>query len=204
MRMDPQSTLTARQVVNEYPVEALADAFRTYGEERRAGRIARQIARDRAKRSIETTQELRQSILRSGAAPRGRWRIDPAPRVFQALRIVVNNELASLEQFLRQVVEYLAPGGRLVVISFHSLEDRVVKRFMTRAAGRRAAEARPVFDMTAPEPPRPAPTLRLLTKKPLRPTPEESAENPRARSARLRAAERLETAGPPAPRVEEG
>ncbi len=165
MRMDPSSPVTAADLVNRLSEQELADLLRHYGEEPFARRIARAIVR---RRPIYTTQELREAVAQ--AVPRRAWprRIDVATRTFQALRIAVNRELEALEQALPQAVEVLSPGGRLVVISFHSLEDRIVKQFLRRAEG-----------------------LRVLTPKPVRPSREEVRRNPRARSARLRAAERI-------------
>jgi 16S rRNA (cytosine1402-N4)-methyltransferase len=166
MRMDPASPVTAADLVNRLSEKELAELLRRYGEEPFAPRIAREIVR---RRPLSTTQELREAILR--AVPRRAWprRVDVATRTFQALRIAVNRELEALEQALPQAAEVLDPGGRLVVISFHSLEDRIVKHTLRRAK-----------------------SLRVLTPKPIRPSPEEVRRNPHARSARLRAAERVE------------
>jgi 16S rRNA (cytosine1402-N4)-methyltransferase len=182
MRMGP-GQLTAREIVNRYSEAELHRIFKEQGEERRARRIARAVVEARAHEPIETTTELRRLVHRAVAgAPR--QRIDPSTRVFQALRIEVNRELAGLSSLLDQVVDLLDRDGRLVVISYHSLEDRIVKhrlRDLARgeideATGRRHSESR---------------LIELLTKKPVRPTPAEVAANPRARSARLRAARRL-------------
>ncbi len=182
MRFDPQSgEPTAADLVNELPAEELARLLYRYGEERAARRVAEAIV---AARPLRTTDELAAVVAQ---VLKRRGRIHPATRTFQALRIAVNDELAALEAVLPQAVEILAPGGRLAVISFHSLEDRIVKRFLRR-------ESR---DCICP-PEAPVCTcghraaLRLITRKPIRPTPEETAANPRARSARLRVAERLE------------
>jgi 16S rRNA (cytosine1402-N4)-methyltransferase len=181
MRFDPQSDRpTAADLVNQLPVDELDALLSRYGEERHSRRIAEAIV---AARPLYTTAELVAVIEQ---VVKRRTRIHPATRTFQALRIVVNDELAMLEKALPQAVEILAPGGRLVVIGFHSLEDRIVKRFMQR-------ESR---DCICP-PEVPAcvcshqSTLRVITRKPLRPTPEQVATNPRARSARLRIAERV-------------
>jgi 16S rRNA (cytosine1402-N4)-methyltransferase len=181
MRFNPQSDRpTAADLVNELATEELAALLAQYGEEKRARRIAKAIV---AARPLHTTAELVAAIEQ---VARRRGRIHPATKTFQALRIVVNDELATLERALPQAVEILAPGGRLVVIAFHSLEDRIVKRFMRR-------ESR---DCICP-PEVPAcvcnhrATLRLIARKPIRPTPEQVAANPRARSARLRIAERV-------------
>jgi 16S rRNA (cytosine1402-N4)-methyltransferase len=181
MRFDPQSDRpTAADLVNHLSVEDLAALLMQYGEEKHSRRIARAIV---AVRPLYTTAELVDVIERT---EKRRERIHPATRTFQALRIAVNDELAVLERALPQAVEVLAPGGRLVVIAFHSLEDRIVKRFMRQES--RDCICPPevpacVCDHRA--------TLRLITRKPIRPTPEQVAANPRARSARLRIAERI-------------
>ncbi len=184
--------LTAEEIVNHYPEAELERIFREYGEERQARRIARAVVDQRRRRPITTTAGLKELIDRAKGAERagrgrGRGRegrIDPATRVFQALRIEVNQELAGLTGFLDQAVHLLEAEGRLVVISYHSLEDRIVKnRFrdlargeVDRVTGRPLAETR---------------LIELLTKKPIRPSEEEVRDNPRSRSARLRAARRL-------------
>jgi len=181
MRFDPQSDRpTAADLVNQLPVDELAALLSRYGEERHSRRIAEAIV---ASRPFYTTAELVAVIEQ---VVKRRTRIHPATRTFQALRIVVNDELAELEKALPQAVEILAPGGRLVVIGFHSLEDRIVKRFMRRES----------HDcLCPPEVPvcvcNHQATLRVITHKPIRPTPEQVAVNPRARSARLRIAERV-------------
>lgn len=164
MRMDPDNSITAADLVNGLPERELARILREYGEERHAERIAREIVRSRP---IRTTGELARLVAR--CYPPGNYRIHPATRTFQALRIAVNDELSALQEALPQAVEVLAPRGVLCVIAFHSLEDRIVKRFLR-------GEAR-------------AGRVVLLTKKPVRPTKEEVEKNPRARSARLRAAQ---------------
>ncbi|MFN2272832.1 MAG: 16S rRNA (cytosine(1402)-N(4))-methyltransferase RsmH [Anaerolineae bacterium] len=181
MRFDPQSGgATAADLVNDLSAEDLAALLSRYGEEKQARRIAEAIV---AERPLYTTTELADVIEQ---ATKKRERIHPATRTFQALRIAVNDELAVLESTLPQAVETLSPGGRLVVISFHSLEDRIVKRFFRQ-------ESR---DCICP-PEAPACTcdhravLRVISRKPLRPTEAEVADNPRARSARLRIAERI-------------
>jgi len=181
MRFDPTAGgLTAAALVNHLSLEELATLLYRYGEERQSRRIAEAII---AARPLHTTKELA-VIVERGVRRRGR--IHPATRTFQALRIAVNDELAALEEALPQAVEVLAPGGRLAVISFHSLEDRLVKRFMRR-------ESRDCI--CPPESPvcicGHRATLRLVMRKPVRPTADEVAANPRSRSARLRVAERI-------------
>jgi 16S rRNA (cytosine1402-N4)-methyltransferase len=183
MRMDPAAPLSARDLVNDADERELAELFRRYGEERFARQIARAIVRRRAEQPYERTAELVETIRASVPAPRRFGDGHPARRVFQALRIAVNDELGALERALPPAVDMLRPGGRIAVISFHSLEDRIVKRFF-------AAEARGC--VCPPELPVCAcgrePRLRLLTRKPVRPSPRETAANPRSASARLRAA----------------
>ncbi len=181
MRFDPQSEgATAADLVNGLSAEELAALLFRYGEERRSRRIAEAIVEARP---LHTTAEL-VAVVEQVVKQRGR--IHPATRTFQALRIAVNDELAALESALPQAVEILTPGGRLAVIAFHSLEDRIVKRFFRR-------ESR---DCICP-PEAPActcdhrATLRAISRKPVRPMAEEIAANPRARSARLRIAERI-------------
>lgn len=169
MRMDSAGqTVTAADLVNAAGEKELANLFWKYGEEREARKIAREVVKQRGRNKIETTDELAKIIL--SVSRRGRNdRTHPATRVFQALRIAVNNELENLEQGLTQAVELLKPKGRLVVISFHSLEDRVVKDFMRMNANR----------------------LRIITNKPVKPTLTEIERNPRARSGKLRAGEKI-------------
>ena len=185
MRMG-RSDLTAREIVNRYTEAELAEIFRRYGEERRARRIARAIARRREQSPIETTAELRELVAR--AQPRGRRgaprRIDPATRVFQALRIEVNGELAGLGRFIDEAVRLLEDDGRLVVISYHSLEDRIVKNRLRDLA---RGEVDQITGRTRSE----TRAIELMTRKPVRASEEEVGMNPRARSASLRAARRL-------------
>jgi 16S rRNA (cytosine1402-N4)-methyltransferase len=185
MRMS-RSGRTAADLVNTLPERQLADLLFELGEERASRRIARAIVAARTEAPITTTSRLA-AIIR-GVLPPDRSGIDPATRSFQALRISVNDELGEIARALTQASELLAPGGRLVVVSFHSLEDRIVKRFMTEAAGRAPAPSRHDLRGLAA---RPAPRFRLLAVRPLRPAAAETAANPRARSARLRAMERL-------------
>jgi 16S rRNA (cytosine1402-N4)-methyltransferase len=167
MRMNPMSEPTAEQVVNQFDERELADLIYEFGEERRSRRIARAIVRSRP---ILTTAQLA-AVISTAARSMKHERIHPATRTFQALRIFVNRELDDLRKLLEAAPQLLKPGGRLVVISFHSLEDRIVKDAMREGAK--------------------LGQYRLLTKKPVTPSEEETASNPRARSAKLRAAERV-------------
>jgi len=162
MRMGEEGP-TAYEVVNTLPLEDLRRILRDLGEEKQAHRIAKAIVERRQKAPIRTTLELAEVVRQAvGFRKAGH----PARKTFQAIRMYVNDELGALEEFLRQAEEVLAPGGRLLVITFHSLEDRVVKRFLKESS------------------------LKVLTKKPITPSPEEVAKNPRSRSAKLRAAEK--------------
>jgi len=176
MRMDRHGGgLTARALLHAFPEERLARIIREYGEERWARQIARGIVRARGHGSLETTQELATVVSR--AIPRRLWprRIHPATRTFQAIRIAVNQELEGLEEALEAAIGLLKVGGRICVIAFHSLEDRVVKHLFRRLAV-----------------PGAVPGVRILTRRPVTPSAEETGMNPRARSAKLRAAERRE------------
>ena len=178
------SELTAADVVNQESEGELERIFREHGEERQARRIARAVVRARAEEPIVTTGQLKRVIGRAKGHSEREGRVDPATRVFQALRIAVNEELAGLEGFIEQTVRLLATDGRLVVISYHSLEDRIVKNTLRDLArgdvdqvtGRSRSESQ---------------LIETLTRKPVRPSDEEVALNPRSRSGRLRAARRL-------------
>ena len=183
MRMS-RSGPTAADLVNTLGERELADLLLELGEERASRRIARAIVAARAETPIVTTARLA-TIIRGVVAP-DRSGIDPATRSFQALRIRVNDELGEIARALEQASRLLALAGRLIVVSFHSLEDRIVKRFMTDAAGRTPAPSRHDPRGLAA---RPLPRFRLLTARPLRPSAGETKANPRARSARLRALE---------------
>jgi 16S rRNA (cytosine1402-N4)-methyltransferase len=177
--------LTARDIVNGYAEGTLEQIIRDYGEEPDARRIARALIRERSQVVIETTFQLRDVVHRAKrGGGEGRRRIDPATRVFQALRIEVNQELRQLDSMVRQGMRRLEAAGRLVVISYHSLEDRIVKNIL-RSAER--GDIDPVTGRSRSE----TQVLEVLTKKPVRPSEGEVARNPRARSARLRAARRL-------------
>ncbi len=175
---------TAADLVNGLAEAELADTLYQFGEERLSRRIARAIVAARAVAPITTTQALA-DIIR-GVVPRDKSGIDPATRSFQALRIRVNNELGEIEQALTQAATLLRGDGRLVVVSFQSLEDRLVKRFMAGAAGRMPGVSRHDPSRLGPAPERSAP-FRLLTPRAVRPGEAETATNPRARSAKLRA-----------------
>jgi 16S rRNA (cytosine1402-N4)-methyltransferase len=183
MRMTPGEGRSAADVVNQEPEAELARIFREYGEERFAKRIARAIVADRVQQPFKRTRELA-SLIERVARTRERNK-HPATRVFQALRIHVNGELAQLETALEAALARLAPQGRLLVISFHSLEDRMVKHFM-----RRHAQADPMYAGLPDIPAHARPKLKLVGKS-QEPEPQETADNPRSRSARLRVAERL-------------
>jgi 16S rRNA (cytosine1402-N4)-methyltransferase len=187
MRMDSSQELDARRVVNEWDERRLAQLFRAYGEERFSRQIARAIVRKRASAPIETTHELVETIKAALPAPARFGGGHPAKRVFQAIRIAVNDELDSLDRALPPAFELLRPGGRLAAISFHSLEDRRVKRFLVaRARGCICPPDLPVCACGR------TPEADLLTSRAVAPTPGEVSQNPRAGSGRLRAALKLE------------
>jgi 16S rRNA (cytosine1402-N4)-methyltransferase len=181
MRFDPSQETTAADLVAALDETSLADLIFSYGEERYARRIARRIVEQRQQRAITTTSDLADLVARAiPGKHRARAAIHPATRTFQALRIAVNGELDNLASFLPQAVDLLRPGGRLAVISFHSLEDRMVKQFFRDESGYGGSEAKP-------QPVR----LRIITRKPVVAGEAEVRANPRSRSARLRVAERL-------------
>ena len=188
MRMDQSAELTAEEVVNRYPAAELARVLREYGEERFARRIADALVRERSRSPVTSTARLSEIVRDSIPAAARRTGGHPAKRTFQALRIEVNGELAVLGRALPAALDLLSVGGRIAVLAYHSLEDRVVKRELAAAAA----------DTTPPGLPVPlpdsGPKFRLLTRGAMRPTPEELTANPRAASARLRAAERIRKA----------
>lgn len=187
MRFDADRGVPAVHLIETLDADALAALFRRYGEEPAAWKIAKAIVAARATAPVQTAEELAALIeLVVPVNPRLRRRTHPATRVFQALRIAVNEELDALEEGLAAAVDLLRPGGRLVVLSYHSLEDRIVKRFL--AAERRGCVCPPVAPVCVCGK---TPRLRLVTSPSLTPTEAEIDANPRARSARLRAAERL-------------
>ena len=186
MRMDREERLTAAEVVNSWPGEELRRIIAQYGEERYAPQIAGAIARRRADKPIETTLELVE-IIRGAMPPKAlREKQHPAKRTFQAIRIAVNDELACVERMLRGAVPRLNRGGRLAVITFHSLEDRIVKTGLAQFA--RGCTCPPDFPVCVCGR---TPEIRLVNKKPILPGPGEIEENSRARSAKLRVAEKL-------------
>ncbi|MDR3378294.1 MAG: 16S rRNA (cytosine(1402)-N(4))-methyltransferase RsmH, partial [Verrucomicrobiae bacterium] len=186
MRMDDRQKLTAAELVNGEAAEALARIFWEYGDERESRRFARAIVHDRAERSFATTRQLAELIER--LSPRGGRRAHPATKIFQALRIAVNDEIGSLRRGLAAAAQVLKPGGRLAVITFHSLEDRTAKEF-GRERTRDYTFTGPV-DVPELRQPR-APELSWVSRKAILPRAEEIAENPRARSAQLRVWEKL-------------
>jgi 16S rRNA (cytosine1402-N4)-methyltransferase len=183
MRFDTTSGPSAADLVNDLDEQSLADLIWRYGEDRNSRRIAAAIVRARQQHRIETTTELAAIVERASGGARGR--IHPATRTFQALRIAVNDELATLQRALDAAVASLAPGGRLAVISFHSLEDRIVKHYFARQSATCVCPPeQPVCTCTT------VPKLRLVGK-PVKPTDEEIERNSRSRSAIMRVAERL-------------
>ena len=188
MRMDQSRGLTAADVVNDYETGELARVLRTYGEERFARRIAEAIVRERDVAPFTSTARLAELVRESVPAATRRTGGHPAKRTFQALRIEVNDELRALESAVPAAIAALAPGGRIAVLAYQSLEDRIVKRCLAAGAHpERESDLPPDFPL-----PPPPPALRLLTRGAERPTEAEVAANPRAASARLRAAERLD------------
>ena len=185
MRMDASAHLTARRVVNEWSEDELRRILYDYGEERYAPAIARAIVRAREDRPVETTLELVELIKSAMPSKALREKQHPAKRSFQAVRIAVNGELDALEPMAEAAAEVLAPGGRLAVITFHSLEDRIIKRALLAQA--RGCTCPPEFPVCVCGN---KPKLKILTRKPIVPDEEELAENPRARSAKLRVAEK--------------
>ncbi|HXG38926.1 MAG TPA: 16S rRNA (cytosine(1402)-N(4))-methyltransferase RsmH [Bacteroidota bacterium] len=183
MRMDRRGRIDARVVVNEYSERTLAELFWKYGEEKHARRIAKRIVQARAQKSIDTTGELAGVVE---AVVGHRFLTKSLARVFQAIRIEVNNELENLQQALNDAIDVVRSGGRIVVISYHSLEDRIVKQTMKRAA----ATTIPSGLKLVPDKPL-QPRVAILTKKPITVSPSEITVNPRSRSAKLRAAEKL-------------
>ena len=168
--------LTAEKIINTYSEKAIADIFWRYGEERFARRIAAGIVSQRGKKRITRTRTLVDIILQSIPRKYARARIHPATRVFQSLRIAVNDELTNIERGVREAIPVLAPSGKIAVITFHSLEDRIVKQIFKEAEQKRV--------------------ISIITKKPIVPSSEEISVNPRSRSAKLRVAEKIESSVP--------
>jgi 16S rRNA (cytosine1402-N4)-methyltransferase len=186
MRMDTRQTLTAAELVNGAGAEELAKIFWEFGDERESRRFAKAIAHDREQRKFETTRQLAELIER--LSPRRGKKTHPATRIFQALRIAVNDEMGSLKRGLEAAVKILKPGGRLGVITFHSLEDRVVKDFgRTRARDYAFTGGMDVPELREPR----TPELKLITRKPVKPGEDELNGNPRSRSAQLRVLEKI-------------
>jgi 16S rRNA (cytosine1402-N4)-methyltransferase len=185
MRMDPSRGPTAAEILNSYPVPELARILREYGEERFAGRIAAAVARRRAKQPLRRSGELVELLYEVVPAASRRTGGHPAKRTFQALRIEVNGELEALRNALPAALDALAVGGRIVVLAYHSLEDRIVKRELAERSRSRSPDGLPV------ELPGHGPELQLLTRGAEQASEDETRENPRAASVRLRAAERI-------------
>lgn len=185
MRMDARQPLTAATLLNTAGAEEIAKIFWEYGDERESRRFARAIVHDRETKPFETTRQLAELIER--LSPRHGRKTHPATRVFQALRIAVNDEIGSLERGLEGAMKILKPGGRLAVLSFHSLEDRVVKLFGRARARDYTFAGTDVPELRAPC----APELRLVNRKAIKPGEAELAENPRSRSAQLRIMEKI-------------
>ena len=186
MRYDAGQSLSASEIVNSYSELELAELFRRYGEEPRSRAIARAIVRERAARPLASTGALASLVERS-IGSRGGRRVHPATRVFQALRIAVNGELDNLQAGLEAAVELLRPGGRLAVISYHSLEDRIVKNFLARQSA--SCVCPPGFPVCVCGH---SPTMEIINRRVVRPSAGEVASNPRSRSARLRLARRTQ------------
>jgi 16S rRNA (cytosine1402-N4)-methyltransferase len=188
MRMNQDDPLTAWTVVNQWPRQEIRRILSEYGEERYAGPIAAAIDRRREEKPIETTLELVEVIRSAMPAAALREKQHPAKRSFQGIRIAVNDELTAVSRMLQAAIPRLAPGGRLAVISFHSLEDRIVKSELAAAA--KGCDCPPSFPVCVCGK---KPQVKLVSRKPILPTPEELTINPRARSAKLRVAEKQAT-----------
>lgn len=182
MRMDPTTGVTAKEIVNKWSEKDLGKLFLEYGEERQWRKAARAIVEARRKKAIETTTELAEIL--SDAIGRSKKKLHPATLVFQALRISVNRELESVEKGVKEAIHILAPGGRIGVLSFHRLEDRIVKNLFRAAS-------KPIKKMMDMKESHLYPMLKLLSKKPLIPSLHEARSNRRARSAKLRACEKM-------------
>ncbi|HEX5430224.1 MAG TPA: 16S rRNA (cytosine(1402)-N(4))-methyltransferase RsmH [Patescibacteria group bacterium] len=186
MRFDQGQELTAERIINTYAEPKLAELFREFGEEKFASKIAREIVQHRSKTAVSKTSELFEIIHEALPKPIKHKAADSARRIFQALRIEVNGELSNLTTALPEIAELLVPGGRMLVISFHSLEDRIVKRFFVQES--RGCVCPPEFPQCVCEH---NPRLRVLTKKPVTASEQERAENPRSFPAKLRVAQKV-------------
>ena len=186
MRMNASQSLSAARVVNRHPEDALATIFTQFGQERWAKKIARRIVHARKRKPISTTGQLAEIVLDAIPPKSTGWRIHPATRVFQALRICINDELKNLHSGIHCAAAALKPGGRLCIISFHSLEDRIVKEQFRNLS--RACICPPKTPICVCQH---TPTLQILTKRPIVPTPDEIRHNPRSRSAKLRVAMKI-------------
>ena len=185
MRMDQRESLSAIEVVNTYSFEKLKDIFYRYGEEKMSSFIAKKIVEERKKEQITTTKQLVEVILNSVGA-KYFYKEHPERNIFQAIRIEVNQELEDIQHVLPQAIEMLNPGGRLVVVTFHSLEDRIVKQIF-----KQYSEVNPIVK-GLPEIPREyQPLLKIINKKPILPSNQELEENSRSKSAKLRIVERI-------------
>lgn len=182
MRMDSHSNLTAKEIINRYSEKELGKIFRDFGEERNWKIAAKAIVQARKKKSIETTTELADII--SSSIKGARRKRHPATLIFQALRVCVNRELDSIQEGVSKAIKHLAPKGRIGVISFHSLEDRIVKNVLKEVS-------EPIKNIVRSKEKTYLPLIKLLSKKPLVPNFEESKVNKRARSAKLRVAEKI-------------
>ncbi len=187
MRMDQTSDLTAKKIVNTWPEKRLGMLFKEYGEEPKWRQAAKAIVKARGKKSIDTTLEL-SAIIQEAISFRPRKRIHPATLIFQALRMCVNRELESVQEGLQKAIKYLRPNGKVGALSFHSLEDRIVKNVFREAS----KPIRKIIDNRKTEY---EPLLKVLTKKPVPCSFKESKKNPRARSAKLRFAQRTHSKG---------
>ncbi|HEU4388225.1 MAG TPA: 16S rRNA (cytosine(1402)-N(4))-methyltransferase RsmH [Blastocatellia bacterium] len=208
MRMDRDSGETAADLVNHLPEDQLANLIFKYGEERKSRRIARAIVMERSRARIATTKQLADIVVKAARVP-GRWRVHPATRTFQAIRIAVNQELDGLGSFVSKAISALEPEGRLAIISFHSLEDRIIKWSFKRESGQcicseinqreslwpDTCEMPGDFEsetgIPGGDPCGARSRVQILTRKPVKPRPEEVSQNPRSRSARLRVCERV-------------
>lgn len=187
MRMDQTSDLTAKKIVNTWPEKKLGKLFKEYGEEPKWRQAAKAIVKARGKKTIETTLEL-STILQEAVSHKPRKKIHPATLIFQALRMCVNRELESVQEGLQKAIKYLSPNGRIGALSFHSLEDRIVKNVFRDAS-------KPIKSLVDNRKTEYEPLLKLLTKKPIACSYKEAKSNPRARSAKIRFAQKLDKKG---------